>query len=45
MGYKNGLGLNSDLAEKDDWTIDDITERADILADRIVKRFAYDGEN
>jgi hypothetical protein len=31
VGYKNGLKLNADLAMKDNWTIEDITQPTDRL--------------
>ena len=44
VGYKNGLNLNADLAMKDNWTIDDITRRTDLLTDKVAQLFAFDGE-
>jgi uncharacterized protein with ParB-like and HNH nuclease domain len=44
VGYKNGLKLNADLAMKDNWTIEDITQRTDKLANQVIDLFAYDGE-
>lgn len=31
IGYKNGLSINNDLADKESWTIDDIVTRTDRL--------------
>lgn len=39
IGYKNGFGLNADLAARDDWNEAAIVARTDKLAQAIVKRF------
>ncbi|OJY45974.1 DUF262 domain-containing HNH endonuclease family protein [Pseudonocardia sp. 73-21] len=39
IGYRNGLALNTDLADRQTWTVGDIVERTTTLADRIVTRF------
>ncbi|MFT3860625.1 DUF262 domain-containing protein [Micropruina sp.] len=39
IGYKNGLALNNELAEKQGWTVADIEARTDSLADRVLERF------
>lgn len=39
-GYKNGLKLNEALATKTEWTIKDIEERTEILADEFMKEFS-----
>lgn len=39
VGYKNGLRLNSELALKSQWTIDDITNRTTYLVDEIIRFF------
>lgn len=31
VGYKNGLEINKEIAEKDRWTVEDISERTDRL--------------
>jgi len=45
VGFRNGLDLNSDLASKDSWSIDDIEERTKKLTMKIIKLFAYKGES
>jgi hypothetical protein len=42
IGYKNGLGLNAQLAAKDAWTVQDITARTKELADQAVALFQLD---
>ena len=44
VGYKNGLSLNKDLAEKNSWNVEDITTRTEVLAKQVVNLFAYDDE-
>ncbi|MGD9525494.1 DUF262 domain-containing protein [Pseudonocardia sp.] len=39
IGYRNGLALNVDLAQRETWTVADIEERTIRLADRVVSRF------
>lgn len=39
IGYRNGLSLNADLAEKESWTADDIEKRTEELAARVIERF------
>ncbi len=39
VGYKNGLALNTDLADKDAWTVADIESRTQTLADKVIARF------
>ena len=39
IGYKNGLGINAELAQKESWTINDITNRTDYLVEEVVKLF------
>ena len=41
IGYKNGLEVNRELAEKDSWTVDDIIERTDRLVKEVVEMFAF----
>ena len=36
VGYKNGLEINKKLAEKESWTIDDITARTDELVEQLL---------
>jgi hypothetical protein len=39
IGYKNGLYLNSWLAQKERWTIEDIARRTDMLVEETIKLF------
>lgn len=39
IGYRNGLSLNADLATKESWTPDDIENRTEQLAARVIERF------
>lgn len=39
IGYKNGLNLNSDVADKDAWTVETIVARTDRLVADILKLF------
>lgn len=39
IGYKNGLALNAQLAEKEAWTVADIGARTSALADKVIARF------
>ncbi|WP_448221646.1 DUF262 domain-containing protein [Gordonia iterans] len=39
IGYRNGLSLNSDLATRESWTPDDIENRTEELAARVIERF------
>ncbi|RLF40397.1 MAG: DUF262 domain-containing protein [Thermoplasmata archaeon] len=45
IGYKNGLYLNKNLAEKDKWTILDIEERTKELVKEALEIFVVEGEN
>ena len=40
IGYRNGLNLNADVADKDIWTIDIINERTEKLVQEILSFFA-----
>lgn len=40
IGYKNGLEINAELANRDNWTIDAIKERTTRLVEQLVKMFA-----
>lgn len=40
VGYKNGLEINKDIAQKDRWTIQDIITRTDKLADKLLKIYS-----
>lgn len=39
IGYRNGLWLNSDLAQRDAWNADDIRSRTDELSDLVLELF------
>lgn len=39
IGYKNGLNLNADLASADDWTATKISNRTDMLVEKILQIF------
>lgn len=39
IGYRNGLNLNSDVCDKDEWTIDIIKARTDRLVGQILTMF------
>ena len=36
IGYKNGLEINSEIAKKDCWTVDDIKERTKKLVEKLM---------
>ena len=40
VGYKNGLEINKEIAQKDSWTIDDITKRTNSLVNDLLLLFA-----
>jgi uncharacterized protein with ParB-like and HNH nuclease domain len=44
IGYKNGLYLNTGLAQKQGWTVKDIKERTDELVKESLKLFRESGE-
>lgn len=37
IGYKNGMFLNTELKDKDEWTVTDIKKRGEFLVDEVVK--------
>ena len=39
IGYKNGLGINAEIAQKDKWTIADIEVRTRALTDRFLEMY------
>lgn len=39
IGYRNGLSLNADLAQRDSWAGKEIDERTKLLADKVIARF------
>lgn len=40
VGYKNGLEINKEIAQKDSWTIEDIKARTDSLVNELLVIFA-----
>lgn len=45
IGYKNGLVLNKDLANKDMWTLNDIKDRTEKLVKEAIKIFSIDKDS
>lgn len=43
VGYKNGLGLNSDLAAAEGWSVGQIEDRGSKLVDQAMELFKMDG--
>lgn len=41
IGYKNGLDINKDIAQKDSWTIDDIKTRTTAMVDELIKIYKF----
>lgn len=41
IGYKNGLEINHELAEKDSWSVDDILERTKRLVKEVTEMFKF----
>ena len=39
IGYKNGLGINAEIAQKDSWTIKDITDRTERLVNELLDKY------
>ena len=39
VGYKNGLEINSDIAGKDTWTVEDIKDRTDVLVKELLTMY------
>lgn len=39
IGYKNGLNLNADIADKETWTVDIIKARTDVMVEKIMNMF------
>ena len=42
VGYKNGLGINKEIAEKNSWTIDDIQKRTDKLVAELLRIYTLE---
>ncbi len=43
IGYKNGLDINKEIAQKDSWTIEDIKIRTSALVENLAKVYAFPG--
>lgn len=43
IGYKNGLEINKDIAQKDVWTVEDIKQRTKDLVDELLKVYKFPG--
>lgn len=43
IGYKNGLDINKEIAEKDSWTIDDIKNRTTALVNKMMELYRFPG--
>lgn len=41
IGYKNGLEINKEIAEKEQWTIEDIQKRTDDLVAELLKVYKF----
>ena len=41
IGYKNGLEINHELAQKEKWTVDDIIERTERLVSEVTEMFKF----
>lgn len=39
VGYKNGLEINKELAQKDSWTVKDIEDRTETLVNQLVEMY------
>ena len=39
MGYKNGLEIIKELAEKDAWTVQDIIDRTDERVEKLLEMY------
>ena len=44
IGYKNGLEINKDIANKDAWTIDDIKQRSEIFIQQLMDMYKFPKE-
>ncbi|MCS7466134.1 DUF262 domain-containing HNH endonuclease family protein [Stieleria sp. ICT_E10.1] len=42
VGYKNGLAINNDLKDRDDWSVDAINTRTDKMIDRLMTIFSFE---
>lgn len=43
IGYKNGLDINKEIAQKDVWTIEDIKKRTTFLVDELLRVYSFPG--
>lgn len=43
IGYKNGLDINKDIAQKDSWTVEDIKSRTTLMVDELMKIYDFPG--
>lgn len=41
IGYKNGLEINSEIAQKDSWTVEDIKERTEKMVTELMEMFKF----
>lgn len=39
IGYKNGLGINAEIAQKESWTIKDIIDRTDRMVNELLVKY------
>ena len=39
IGYRNGLNLNDDVADKEKWTVEIIRNRTDVMVEKILAMF------
>lgn len=44
IGYKNGLEINKDVAEKNSWTIEDIKNRSETLIQQLMEIYKFPDE-
>lgn len=44
IGYKNGLEINSDIAIKDKWTVEDIKTRTTNMVEKLMEVYKFPGE-
>lgn len=41
IGYKNGLDINKEIAQKETWTIDDIKKRTNKLVKELLEMYKF----
>ena len=44
IGYKNGLEINKEIANKESWTIDDINKRTNDLVNELMEVYKFPGD-